>query len=171
VIELVELTPAAEEGWWTLFELAETNKPDWLLVGGQMMFLLAVEHEATLPRATDDVDIVVNVRTMQRGTEWLSKWLIARGFQQDGISADGIGHRFSRDAQPGPGRVVFDVLAPEGLGPRTAVYTERPARTVQAPGSIQAFERSEVWRSPLPECCREDAARAKCGDQAYWVRS
>jgi hypothetical protein len=144
VIELVDLTPAAEEGWWTLFDLAEINNTDWLLVGGQMMFLLAVENESSLPRPTDDVDVVVNVRTMQGGTEWLSEWLIARGFQQDGISADEIGHRFIRDAQPGPGRVVFDVLAPEGLGPRTAVFTKRPARTVQAPGGIQAFERSEI---------------------------
>jgi len=144
VIELVELTPAAEEGWWTLFDLAEANTGDWLLIGGQMMFLLAVEHGASLPRATDDVDVVVNVRTMVRGTEWLSDWLLARGFEQDGVSADGIGHRFSRLAEPGPGRVVFDVLAPEGLAARTPVFTKRPARTVQAPGTVQAFERSEV---------------------------
>lgn len=113
MIGLVELTPAAEEGWWTLFDLAEANTGDWLLIGGQMMFLLAVEHGASLPRATDDVDVVVNVRTMVRGTEWLSDWLLARGFEQDGVSADGIGHRFSRLAEPGPGRVVFDVLAPD----------------------------------------------------------
>jgi hypothetical protein len=25
VIELLEVTPAAEEGWWLLFELAETT--------------------------------------------------------------------------------------------------------------------------------------------------
>jgi hypothetical protein len=97
VIELVELTPAAEEGWWTLFDLAEANTSDWLLIGGQMMFLLAVEHGASLPRATDDVDVVVNVRTMVRRTkwlsDWLSDWLLARGFEQDGVSADGIGHR------------------------------------------------------------------------------
>ena len=144
MIELSGLTPAAEEGWWTLFDLAEANSADWLLVGGQMMFLLAVEHDASLPRATDDVDVVVNVRTMPAGTEWLSDWLLAHGFHQDGVSPDGIGHRFYRDAQPGPGRVVFDVLAPEGLGERTAIFTKRPARTVQAPGSVQAFERSEV---------------------------
>jgi hypothetical protein len=144
VIGLVKLTPAAEEGWWTLFDLAEANTGDWLLIGGQMMFLLAVEHGASLPRATDDVDVVVNVRTMVRGTEWLSDWLLARGFEQDGVSADGIGHRFSRLAEPGPGRVVFDVLAPEGLADRTQVFTKRPARTVQVPGTVQAFERSNV---------------------------
>jgi hypothetical protein len=144
VIELIGLTPAAEEGWWTLFDLAEANSADWLLVGGQMMFLLAVENDSSLPRATDDVDVVVNVRTMPAGTEWLSVWLLAHSFHLDGVSPDGFGHRFYRDAQPGPGRVVFDVLAPEGLGERTPVFTRRPARTVQAPGSLQAFERSEV---------------------------
>lgn len=163
MIELSGLTPAAEEGWWTLFDLAEANAADRLLVGGQMMFLLAVEHDASLPRATDDVDVVVNVRTMPAGTEWLSDWLLAHGFQQDRVSPDGIGHRFYRDTQPGPGRVVFDVLAPEGLGERTSVFTKRPARTVQAPGSIQAFERSEVMdvavTGMLPRGRREGQVR------------
>lgn len=36
------------------------------------------------------------------------------------------------------------MLAPEGLGLRTNTYTVRPARTVQAPGTTQAFARSEV---------------------------
>lgn len=32
MIELVGLTPAAEEDWWTLFDLVEANSTDWLLV-------------------------------------------------------------------------------------------------------------------------------------------
>jgi len=138
------LTPAAEEGWWLLFELAEDNREDWLLVGGQMMFLLAAEHNARLPRATDDVDVVVNVRTLPGGTQWLSAWLIDRDFEEEPPSADGISHRFTRPADQGPGRVVFDVLAPEGLGERTRILTVPPGRTVQAPGATQAFGRSEM---------------------------
>jgi hypothetical protein len=90
VIELLEVTPAAEEGWWLLFELAEDNGEDWLLVGGQMMFLLAAEHHARLPRATVDVDVVVNVRALPGGTQWLSAWLTKRDFEQETPSADGI---------------------------------------------------------------------------------
>ncbi len=129
---LRELTPAAEQGWATLFELAKTDTTSWLLIGGQMMYLLAAENGSVLPRPTDDVDVVVDVRARPDGTEWLADWLGERGFDLEGISADGIGHRFVRMADPGPGRVIFDVLAPEGLGKRTGVFTKRPARTVQA---------------------------------------
>jgi hypothetical protein len=38
------------------------------------------------------------------------------GFELDGISPDGIGLRFVKDASAGPGRIVFDILVPEGLG-------------------------------------------------------
>jgi hypothetical protein len=144
VIELVGLTPAAEQGWQVLFELAQANPSDWLLVGGQMIFLLAAEHTAELPRPTDDVDVVVNVRARPRGTEWLSNWLLERQFEAEGVSAEGIAHRFVREAVPGPGRVVFDVLAPEGLGEKARLFTLPPFRTVQAPGTTQAFERSEL---------------------------
>jgi hypothetical protein len=143
---LRDLTPAAEQGWGTLFELAETDADSWLLIGGQMMYLLAAENGAALPRPTDDVDVVVDVRTRPNGTEWLADWLVQRGFALEGISADGIGHRFVRPADPGPGRVAFDVLAPEGLGDRTGVFTRRPARTVQAPGTQQAFARAELGK-------------------------
>ncbi len=44
----------------------------------------------------------------------------------------------------GDGVVIFDVLGPEGVGERTKLVTVPPARTVQAPGSTQAFARSEV---------------------------
>jgi hypothetical protein len=141
---LHELTPAAEQGWGTLFDLGEVDSNSWLLIGGQMMYLLATEGGAALPRPTDDVDVVVDVRARPGGTEWLAGWLGQQGFDLDGISTDGIGHRFARQASPGPGRVVFDVLALEGLGERTRVFTKRPARTVQTPGSQQAFARSEL---------------------------
>lgn len=141
---LRHLTPAAEQGWGTLFELAQTEADSWLLIGGQMMYLLAAESGVELPRPTEDVDVVADVRTRPNGTEWLADWLVQRAFALEGISADGIGHRFVRPAEPGPGRVVFDVLAPEGLGERTRVFTRRPARTVQAPGSQQALARSEL---------------------------
>jgi hypothetical protein len=88
--------------------------------------------------------VVVNVRALPGGTQWLSAWLTKRDFEQETPSADGISHRFSRPANPGPGRVVFDVLAPEGLGQRASLLTVPPGRTVEAPGTTQAFRRSEL---------------------------
>ena len=43
-VELRQLTPAAEEGWATLFALADETTKEWMLVGGQMVFVLAVER-------------------------------------------------------------------------------------------------------------------------------
>ena len=144
MIELHDLLPAAEQGWLTLFDLAEETETDWVLVGGQMIFLLAAEHGTQLPRATDDMDVVVDVRTRPGGTAWLSAWLMERDFEQGGISADGISHRFTRVIEPGPGRLIFDVLAPDGLGPATDLTTKAPGRTIETPGGTQALGRGEV---------------------------
>ncbi len=37
-----------------------------------------------------------------------------------------------------------DVLAPEGLGPRTDLTTTPPGRTLQVPGGTQALDRTEL---------------------------
>jgi hypothetical protein len=75
IIELEGLAPAAEEGWATLFDLNEADSSSsCLLVGGQMMHLLSVEHAAPVVRPTDDVDVVVDVRTRPQGTRWLADW-------------------------------------------------------------------------------------------------
>src|SRR6266568_5172900 len=60
----------------------------------------------------------------------------------EGASPDQIGHRFIRPATGGPGKVAFDVLGPEGLGPRASLVTVPPNRTIQVPGSVQALRRS-----------------------------
>lgn len=145
MIRLDRLTPAAEQGWGVLFDLAGVEEDSWLLVGGQMMQLLAAEHdvgEMVLP--TDDVDVVVDVRARPGGTQRLAEWLTDQGFTFEGANRQGVGHRFVRDVIEGPGRIIVDVLAPEGLGDRTDVTTVPPARTVQVPGSVQAFRRSEI---------------------------
>jgi hypothetical protein len=144
VAVLDRLTPAAEDGWHVLFDLAETDGANWVLVGGQMVYLLAVENGVPPVRATDDVDVALDVRAKPGATEWLAGWLVDRGFELESVSADGIGHRFVRPADPGPGRVVIDILAPDGVGARTEVFTRRPARTVRAPGTTQAFARSSL---------------------------
>ena len=111
-VELRRLTPAAEEGWATLFALAEETTEEWILVGCQMMFVLALEHRAERVRPTEDIDVVVNLRVRPDGIEWLSRWLETQDFRLEGVSTDQIGHRFIRLTSSGRGKVVFDVLAP-----------------------------------------------------------
>lgn len=139
---LGRLTPAAEDGWHLLFDLAEVDDANWVLIGGQLVQLLAVENGVQPVRATDDVDVLVNLRTKPGGTAWLAQWLVDHDFGLKSISTDGIGHRFEKPASGGVGTVVFDILAPDGIGERASRTTVPPARTVEAPGGTQALNRS-----------------------------
>jgi hypothetical protein len=165
-VELRYLSQAAEEGWATLFDLAEVGADSWLLVGGQMMHVLALQHGAERIRPTQDIDVVVNLRVQPNGTEWLANWLQEKGFQLEGVSQDQIGHRFVRPCSTGKGTVAFDVLAPAGVGNRVRMFTVPPARTVPAPGSLQAFVRSSILDVLISDFtnCREKVGGVRCPD-------
>lgn len=131
---LPAMPPAQHQAWRLLLRLDEVGVP-WVLIGGQMMLLLAVEHGVSLPRPTLDADVLVDVRARPGGLEVIADWLEEQGVTLEGVSSLGVGHRFSRPADPGPGTVTVDLLAPEGLSERTRVYTVPPARTVSVPAS------------------------------------
>src|SRR5579864_8991739 len=61
-------------------------------------------------------------------------WLESCHLKLEGMNTDGIGHRYVSSTFQGPGRVVFDVLAPDNVGERADLTTSPPARTVSAPG-------------------------------------
>ncbi len=120
-IDLGSLAPAAFEAWTVVFEIDTSFGDDWVVVGGQMIAL----HAASLEirdgvRPTDDVDVLVDVRARPAATRDLGRWLSDHDFDHAGASPEGIGHRYTRQATAGPGTVIVDVLAPEGLGIRTA---------------------------------------------------
>jgi hypothetical protein len=73
VAVLDRLTPAAEEGWHLLFDLAQIDVRSWMLIGGQLVYLLAAENGTELPRPTDDIDVVIDVRVRPGGTEWFRR--------------------------------------------------------------------------------------------------
>src|SRR5262249_48007000 len=112
------MPPAQKQGWLVLLNLARVFPTAWCLVGGQMVWLLAAEHGADPPRATVDIDLVVDIRAEPTGLRDLCRWLEANDFDLEGISPEGIGHRYVREADPGPGRIMFDVLAMDHAGTR-----------------------------------------------------
>lgn len=61
MILLDDLPPAQHQAWEVLFRLPQ-QRLSWVLIGGQMMALLAAEHGARLPRPTLDADVLVDVR-------------------------------------------------------------------------------------------------------------
>jgi hypothetical protein len=124
--------------WHGVMDLHGRLDYGWTLVGGQMVHLHCAERNYAPPRATDDVDTVIDVRADKNMLEIFTKTLVELGFAAGGISAEGIQHRWVRD------EATIDVLLPEGVGERAASrvgVTGSP--TIPTPGGTQALERSE----------------------------
>lgn len=137
-VRLPMLAGHDDELWETLIDLSAVRPGEWTLIGGQMVFLHAIEHGANPPRVSTDLDVLVNARIDGSPIAALASHLERLGFEQDGISPDEIAHRYRRR------RVSIDVLAPDGLGERTDLTTTPPGRTLQVPGGTQAIARTEL---------------------------
>lgn len=128
--------------WETLLELADLRPQEWTLIGGQVVFVHAIESDVEPVRVSSDLDVLVNARVVTGGVREFVRAIQGRGFVLAGASPEGLAHRYYR------GRVSLDVLAPEGLGPGTDITTTPPGRTLQVPGGTQAIARHRIWRSP-----------------------
>jgi len=62
--------------------------------------------------------------------------LTSLGYELDGVSTTGVGHRFVR------GVVKIDVLLPDGIGSRAPREVKPGVRSVEVPGGTQALSRS-----------------------------
>ena len=137
-VELPTLPGHDYELWLTLVDLSELRPGEWSLIGGQMVFLQAMQHGVEPPRVSTDLDVLVNARVVTGGVREFVKAIEAIGFALTGTSPEGLAHRYKRDG------VSVDVLAPEGLGSRTDLTTTPPGRTLQVPGGTQALNRTEL---------------------------
>lgn len=132
--------PDLRATWEALCELANEFSGTWTLIGAQMVALHAVEHGRVPPRRSDDVDALVEARTVARSMPSdLAAWLLDHDYRQDPPGGlDGLtGHRFRRPP------AVIDVLAPDHLGPRADLRTVPPSHTVAVPGGRRALDRTE----------------------------
>lgn len=131
--------PGQDEMLWTaLIELSEVRAGEWTLIGGQMVLLHAIEHDAAPPRVSTDLDVLVNARVVTGAVRGFVVAIEERGFVLAGVSPEGVAHRYHRDG------VSIDVLAPEGLGSRADLTTTPPGRTLEVPGGTQALNRTEL---------------------------
>lgn len=122
--------------WDALIEVATAIPDDWTLVGAQMVFLHAIEHGRTPPRRTTDLDVIVDVRAVSDHPNAFVSTLESLGYELEGVSPDGVGHRFIR------GDVKIDVLLPDGIGARAPREVSPGVRSVEVPGGTQALRRS-----------------------------
>ncbi|MEO7818433.1 MAG: hypothetical protein ABIS18_04710 [Actinomycetota bacterium] len=135
MIKIPDLGDEFHEMWTELMLLAETPPAPWVLIGAQMVVVLGWELGREQVRPSRDADVLVNARAVTDGTKRVSRALLTRGYELDGISSTGIGHRFVR------GTVSIDVLGPDGIGERADLKTALGARTVRVPGGTQALRR------------------------------
>ena len=135
-VHLPPLAGRQGESWAALLELSTSFGEHWLLVGGQMVFVHEVHRNARDIRPTDDIDVVVDLRVQPTGLATMHDSLRDAGFTQDEPSPEGIAHRYRRNG------AVIDVLAPDNIGARARLRLGQ-GRTLSAPGTTQAFRRSQ----------------------------
>ena len=145
VIRLPPLAGGQAQSWRALIEIAPQLGHHWLLIGGQMVFLHEVERDSTDDvRPTNDIDLVVDLRIEPTVLGHTHRVLAAAGFEQDLPSPEGVAHRYRR------GGATIDVLAPDHLGTR-AKLSLGSGRTIEAPGTSQAFGRVSLVRVELDD--------------------
>ena len=137
MIEIPDLGEEFHDMWIELLHLAAVPPAPWVLIGAHMVAIHGWERGREPIRPSKDADILVNARAIADGTARMSEALIDREYKLDGISPEGIGHRFIREG------VSIDVLGPEGLGKRADLRTVSGAHTVRVPGGTQALRRKQ----------------------------
>jgi hypothetical protein len=155
-VELPALAGSLAAVWEALCRLADAlGDLPWTIVGGQMVFLHAAEHDVDVHRISADIDAAVDVRADPAGLKKLTAVLADLGFESCGESPEGHAHRFEKRTEPGVGMfdisvdpddvvVQVDVLVPEGLGVRTDLRTVAAGTAFPAPAVSQALARSEL---------------------------
>lgn len=129
--------------WRALIELARATVDGWTLIGAQMVRLHALRAGQAPRTQSLDADVAIAVPRVYRSAEAFIKQLTELGYELAGISQEEIGHRFVREG------VSIDVLASGPVRPERkarALRTVSGARTLEAPGAIQALARTELVR-------------------------
>ncbi len=134
---LPRLGPHHDDLWTTLCDLGDAHHEGWVVVGGQMVMLHALQAGREPGRVSRDLDTVIDARVRPPALPMFLATLAKLGFKSAGVSPDEVAHRFAR------GSVHVDVLGPDGLGDRSDLRTTGTATTIQVGGGTQALQRAE----------------------------
>ncbi|MFJ4171906.1 hypothetical protein ACIPY3_20555 [Paenarthrobacter sp. NPDC089714] len=138
-IELPAMFAEQQEAWQAVFEIHKAMPKGWVLVGGQAVYLHAVERGAPYVRATKDADLALDIRAYPTMLHDFTELLVNLGFESVGESPEGYQHRWKRD------KALIDVLIPRYLGERAEKRRGvTGGTTIAAPASQQALDRSET---------------------------
>lgn len=121
--------------WVAVGDLVQRLPGEWVLIGGLMVQLHALEHGITDVRATRDIDILGQARP-QGTLSAIDAALRDNGFESLGPDPDGYAYRYERNG------LIVDLLAPDGIKPAPSLGVGRKA--IGVPGGSQALDRSEA---------------------------
>lgn len=65
-IDLPAMLTEQQEAWQAVFEIHKAMPRGWVLVGGQAVYLHAIERGAPFVRPTKDADMALEIRAYQR---------------------------------------------------------------------------------------------------------
>jgi hypothetical protein len=138
MVDLPPLGSLETRLWDALLDIAQQVPGGWTLIGGQMVLLHGLENERTPHRISEDLDLVLDVRVRPPVLRAMVEALGRLGFDDAGVSLDGVAHRFVRE------RVSVDVLAPDGVGGRADLRTIGGGVTVEVGGGTFALKRTKM---------------------------
>ncbi len=124
MIDIPDLGEGFLEMWRELLLLAKQAPAPWTLIGAHVVALHGWKAGRKQPRASKDADILVNARVVGGGTQMVSQSLLSRGFSLDGVSPEGIGHRFVRGAALSKSERRWLKRHPEFADPTSPCYQE-----------------------------------------------
>jgi hypothetical protein len=96
--------------WHAVAELTERLPAGWVLIGGLMVQLHAIEHGVVDVRPTRDIDVLGQARP-SGALPAVNAALRSDGFALHDPDLEGYGYRYERDD------LIVDLLAPDGLKP------------------------------------------------------
>ncbi len=132
--------------WAAVGELARRLPREWVLIGGLMVQLHALEHGISDVRFTGDIDMLGQARP-PGALDSIHAGLRDAGFDLIGLDLDGYAHRFERNG------LIVDVLAPDGIQPPPSLGAG--VKAISAPGGSQAIARSEAITVIVDGCSFE----------------
>lgn len=90
-VRLPTLPAQHDELWAVLVELSDLRPGEWTVIGGQVVFLHAMDHGAQPPRMSTDLDVLVNARVVTGGVREFVAAIEAAGFMLVGACPEGVG--------------------------------------------------------------------------------
>lgn len=107
------VTGAEKDSWLALQEIIQILPSGWCVTGGSLvrLHLMSRAKRTTVQRATEDIDIILNVKARRSNIKDFENALQGCGFEPDGVNASGANHRWTRTTD----HAKIDVLAPSGI--------------------------------------------------------